>query len=56
MAVPPRPGDLHPTFETDARDEPAAVPRPLPDHSRSWTPAVVMVVIALVAIAAIVLL
>lgn len=57
MAVPPRPGDIHPTFEADARDEPApAVPKPLPDHGRPWTPAVAMVVLALIAIALIVLL
>ena len=57
MAVPPRPSDIHPTFEAERHDEPApAVPKPLPDHGRSWTPAVVMVVVALVAIALIVLL
>ena len=57
MAVPPRPGDMHPTFEADRRDEPApGVPKPLPDRGRSWTPAVAMVVAALVVIALIVLL
>lgn len=58
MAVPPRPGsDIHPTFEADLHDEPAPrVPKPLPDEGRSWTPAIVLVVLTLVAIALIVLL